>query len=549
MTLDSDARKGRRVATRTPKFSYWQDAPLPREQLVLFQLTLEERIPENHPVRLLDEILDEMDWTEWESKYVGDFGKPPIHPSILCKVLLYAMTRRVRHSRQIEYHLRHSIDFIWLASGRTFDHSTLCAFRRENGKELKGIYTQMVKLAVAMGIAKLSELCIDGTKIQANASRFKTYKLEGLDKLIQDLDAQITGALASMESADTIDELFDDGQPSDQLPPELSDLQKRRDQLQECKAKMEQMQEQRRRDGIDNKKNPAQLPINDPDSRILPNKEGGYAPNYTPMAATETKNGFIIGEDVVIGTNEHTHAIPIIEEIEATYESHTETLLADGTFSTGPNLAKAEERGTELLSPVRQEVTKADNPAYREDLTQPVAQANIPFLPINPTTKRFDRTAFVFTPETDTYHCPAGKELKREGHVEKLVVAGVATERKSYRCPDCRGCILANLCRTNADAKTGRKVAHDEFREQRERQVERMQNIEVKNRYKKRQHFGETQFAFIKANLGIRKFLLTGHSNVQVEWRWACMTHNVKKLMTLLAKLRASRNTELAAVN
>lgn len=537
------------MATRTPKFSYWQDAPLPRNQLVLFQTTLEERIPENHPVRLLDEILDEMDWTEWESKYVGDFGKPPIHPSVLCKVLLYAMTRRIRHSRQIEYHLGHSIDFIWLASGRTFDHSTLCAFRRNYGKELKGIYKQMIKLAISMGVAKLSELCIDGTKIQANASRFKTYKLEGLDKLIQDLDAQISEALSSMESADAIDELFDDVQPSDQLPPKLSDLKQRRAQLQEHKAKMEQMEEQRRRDGIDNKKNPAQLPINDPDSRILPNKEGGYAPNYTPMAVTETENGFIVGEDVIIGNVEHTYTIPMVEEIESTYQTHTDTLLADGAFSTGPNLAKAEERGTELLSPVRQEVTKADNPAYREDLTQPVAPADIPRLPINPTTKRFDRTAFVYNPETDTYQCPAGKELKREGNVEKVVIGGVETEKKNYRCHECSGCPLAGLCRTNEDAKTGRKVGHDEFREARERQAERMQDPEVKKRYNKRQHFGETQFAFIKANLGIRRFLLTGHPNVQVEWRWACMTHNAKKLMTLVAKLRASSNTEPATVS
>ena len=103
------------MSKRQPKSSYWQDAPLPREQLVLFDETLEQRIPEDHPVRILDEILSALDWNEWESDYNGKIGQPPIHPSLMCKVLLFAVIRRIRSSRQIEYNLRHSIDFIWLS--------------------------------------------------------------------------------------------------------------------------------------------------------------------------------------------------------------------------------------------------------------------------------------------------------------------------------------------------------------------------------------------------------------------------------------------------
>lgn len=537
------------MAIRAPKMSYWQDAPVPRGQLVLFTTTLEDRIPADHPVRLLDEILDEMDWTIWESKYVGNVGKPPIHPSVLCKVLLYAMSQRTRSSRDIEYKVGHSIDFIWLASGRTLDHTTLSEFRRKNGEALKDIYKQMVSLAISMGVAKLSELCIDGTKIQADASRFKTYKRENVSKLIEVLDAQISEALSSMESSDAVDDFFEDGQPADKLPAELSDIHQRRAKLHEVLAQLEQMEEQRRRDGIDNKKNPAQLPKGDLDSRILPNKTGGYAPNYTPMAVTETVSGLIVGEDVLIGTVEHTCVMSMLEEIEATYGTHTITLLADGAFATGANLTAAEERGTEMLSPVRQETVKEDNPAFRDDLTQPVAQADIPRLPINPTTKRFDRSAFIYTAETDTYHCPAGKELKREGTVEKTIVGGVEVDRKNYRSHDCPGCPLANLCRVKEDSKTGRKVGHDEYREVREQQAARMQDPQVKERYNKRQHYGETQFAFIKANLGIRRFLLRGHAKVQVEWRWACTTHNLMKMMTQIGKLRALSTTEPATVS
>jgi hypothetical protein len=110
--------------------------------------------------------------------------------------------------------------------------------------------------------------------------------------------------------------------------------------------------------------------------------------------------------------------------------------------------------------PTRQEITKENNPAYREDLNQPVAESEIDRLPINPSTKRFDRIAFIYKPETDTYQCPAGKVLKREGTVEKQVIGGIETSLKNYRCQECQGCPLASLCRIKEGSKTGRKVGH-----------------------------------------------------------------------------------------
>ncbi len=85
--------------------------PMPRAQLVLMSRSLEELIPADHPVRLVDEILAQLDWTAWEAACHGSHGQPPIHPSILAKVLLFSMIRRIRSSRQIEYELKHSAAF------------------------------------------------------------------------------------------------------------------------------------------------------------------------------------------------------------------------------------------------------------------------------------------------------------------------------------------------------------------------------------------------------------------------------------------------------
>lgn len=529
------------MSKRQPKTCYWQDAPVPRNQLVLITESLEDRIPDDHPVRLLDEILDRLNWSEWEAEYNGESGQPPIHPGVMCRVLIFAMLRRIRSSRDMEYALQHSIDFIWLASGRSIDHTTLSEFRRTHPKQIQGIYRQLVRLAIDMGVAKLGELCIDGTRVLADASRFKTLKADKVEQLLKELDDQISAAMSELETNDSMGDLFDDGQPANQLPEELRDMRARQEQLEAALTKLREMEKLRRSDGIDPKKNPAQLPKTDPDSRILPNKEGGYAPNYTPMAVTETENGFIVGANVLIGNVEHTVMTTMIDEIESDFDVTVETMMGDGAYGTGPNLAAMEQRDTELLSPPPASKEVQDNPAEREDPTQPVASEDLGRLPINAQTKRFDKLAFVYDAESDCYYCPAGKVLSRVG-TENARRSGVPIKLTIYQCKECSSCELYSRCRINADSKRGRRVTRDGFEPVRRRHRERMQQEGAKERYKRRQHFGETPFAILKANLGLRRFLLRGIVGVQTEWLWGCTTFNMKKLISLMAALRTQED-------
>lgn len=535
------------MSRRQGKTSYWQDAPMPREQLVLFAETLEERIPADHPVRILDEILDQLDWSQWEAAYDGSRGQPPIHPSVLCKVLLFAITRGIRSSRKIEYNVSHSIDFIWLVSGRKIDHSTLSSFRRDHQKRLKKIYCDMVRMAIHLKVAKLSELCIDGSRVLANSNRYKTLTAEKAERLLKEMDAQMAGALGELEASDEVEELFDDGQRADQLPEGLRDLKQRQKQIKEALEKLQQMDAERASWVKDPKKNPAQLPVTDPDSRILPNKEGGYAANYTPMAVTETENGLIVGADVVIGNVEHVCLPTMIDSIRQEWEQEVRTVMADSAYPTGSNLTAMEERGVELLAPLSEPKSK-DNPAEREDLSEPVAEADLDRLPINPQTQRFDKTAFVYDEEQDCYYCPAGKPMPRSGSEKKKSSNGT-TRQLNYTCYECAGCPLAARCRKDPEAKKGRKVCHDLHEAARRRHRERMKKPESATTYKRRQHIGETPFAVLKACFGLRRFLLRGIEGVQIEWLWHCTAFNLKKLMSLWAGLREQRaeNGQVAA--
>jgi transposase len=519
------------LSRREPKLSYWQDAPQPREQLVLFAETLEDRIPHDHPVRLVDEILDQLDWTQWEAAYDGSKGKPPIHPSVLAKTLLFALLRKIRSSRQIEYNLKHSIDFMWLTSGRSIDHSTLSEFRRKHPKNLGGIFRQMIQFAVDLKLANLSELCIDGTRVLGDANRYQTWTDKRLARALDQLDSQLVEALKNLETADSLDEdLLGEDISADRLPAAIADLKSRREQLAALQETAQEMDAVRKKNGS---KGAAQIPKADPDSRILPNKEGGYAANYTPMATTETGLGMIVNAEVVIGNVEHDQLPEIVDAVQADFDLKVKRVLADTAFTCGENLVAAEARDVELIGPLAEPKCK-DNPAHRDDPTQPVADELVDKLPVSAHTKRFSKTAFVFDEENDCYYCPAGKPLPHR----ITYSIGQPTERNVYTCGDCAGCALAPQCVRKSDA-AGREVIDNTYEPARRRHRQRMESEAAQLAYKRRTHFGEVPFAVIKVMFDLRRFLLRGKEGVGQEWRWASTAFNLKKLMSKWEAVRA----------
>lgn len=64
---------------------------------------------------------------------------------MLAGVLLYGIIRRIRSSRQLEYALGNNVDFLWLAEGRSIDHTTLAFFRTRFKTQLKDHYTAKQK--------------------------------------------------------------------------------------------------------------------------------------------------------------------------------------------------------------------------------------------------------------------------------------------------------------------------------------------------------------------------------------------------------------------
>ncbi len=520
---------------------YWAEAPLPRDQMLLIPKTLGECVPPDHPVRLFDEILSSLDWSAWERGYCQVAGQPAIPPRIVAGAILYGLSQGLRSSRRLEWACKNAVDFMWLVEGRQIDHSTFCGFRTRFEKELKDLFKQIGRLAMGMGLIRLNQVALDGTRVRANSSRHATASGQTLKERLAALDKQIADMFAQAGRTDGQEEdLFGDSCSPSHLPRELADLKRRQQALAnalEAARKMESKRAAKEGEDKDKKKKPAKVPVADVESEVLPNKEGGYAPNHSPTAAVDGTCGWIVDAEVITDSSEPEAVIPTVDRIEGNFGKLPDQLLADTGFGTGNNLTDLAKMRVEAFVPPEGAKRQKDNPAQRADPAQPVPESDWPKLPRRPQTHKLDRAAFIYDSQADCYWCPMGRKLEWDQTREKERLVGEDSIYDVYRCQECAGCPLAKDCL--AGSAKSRIVSRDQHEDLREAALARLNTEEGRKIYGRRAWMAETPYAFIKTVMGLRQFLLRGLDKVRTEWRWACTAYNLRKLVRIVAALRA----------
>ena len=516
----------------------WAQPNIQRQQVSLFSPTLDAMIPDDHPVRLFDDLLSVCDWTPWENHYCRVHGQPAIHPRVVAGVILYGLSRGIRRSRMLEYMLASNIDFMWLAEGRTIDHSTICGFRTKFRRELKQLFKQLFTIAIKAGLANLETVALDATRVKANSSRHNTATAATITERMARLDQMIEQMLAEAEQADAAEPGLYGPIPTDKLPKDLVDAKQRRDRLATAlaaaKARDESPQAKTKaRKG--EKVKPAAVPIADPESAVLPNKEGGFAPNYTPTATTEGQSGFIADAEVLPGGEDPYQAVETVDRIEESFGQKPEKMPADSFHDSGQTLAGLDKRKVEAFIPFKQRPAPTDNPAVRDDPTQPLAQSEWDKLPRNYRNGKLDRAAFVYDEQADCYYCPMGRKLEFWRFHNRAGSAGPVKARY-YQCSG-GDCPLTDQC---VDSESGRRsVSHDDSEHHRQAMDSRLASDRGRKIYAQRKWIAETPFGIIKQRMGLRQFLLRGLEKVKTEWLWVCTAFNLAKLVRNGVAVRA----------
>ena len=129
-------------------------------------------------------------------------GSEQYPPGMMLGLLIYCYANGLFSSRQIERATYQHLSVRYLTADTHPDHDTIAKFRRENGALLRSVFVQLLRLARQAGLLKLGVLALDGTKLEANATKRKTLTYEQVLTELARLDDMIGELLAAAETAD-----------------------------------------------------------------------------------------------------------------------------------------------------------------------------------------------------------------------------------------------------------------------------------------------------------------------------------------------------------
>ena len=161
---------------------------------MLMPPSISEWLPETHLARFVVEIVDDLDIRSIEGEYASTGGSP-YHPRMLLALFFYGYSTGVFSSRKLEQATYERVDFRYITCDQHPDHDTINEFRRRFLSELKPLFVQILQVAQELGVLKIGDVSIDGTKIKAAASKHKAMSYKRANEIEQMLEAEVSKLL------------------------------------------------------------------------------------------------------------------------------------------------------------------------------------------------------------------------------------------------------------------------------------------------------------------------------------------------------------------
>ncbi|MER5804256.1 transposase [Streptomyces mirabilis] len=311
-------------------------------QVLLLPPSLDDWLPQDHRARFVADLVDKvLDLGQVRADYTGKRGYPPYDPRLMLRLLIYGYTTRVRSSRAIEQRCADDIAFRFLAADQAPGFRSISRFRRRHLDAIAALFTQSLHLAQKLGMVKMGRTALDGTKLEANASKHKAMSYGRLVDKEERIEAEVAALEAKAAALLATDEAEGqgfgiDGEDTD-LPAERDRREKRLARLQAARAQIEaeaadkarahaedkERRRQQRASADDEQtvtnagetaaaktrpKPKAQANFTDPDSRIMKNSDGAYIRAYDAQAVVDAEHQVSTAADVT--TNEQVPPAP-----------------------------------------------------------------------------------------------------------------------------------------------------------------------------------------------------------------------------------------------
>ena len=508
----------------SPKFQSYN-----QQQNWLFPPSIEELIPKDHPVRIVNGVIDQLNLDVLISEYNKE-GKPSYHPKMMLKVMVYAYMDNTYSSRKIEKAMRENINFMWLSANQVADHNTIARFRSQRLKTIfKDIFKQVVMLLAGEGLVKLKEVYTDGTKIESVAGRYtfvwgnaiKTRKVKMAEQLEQMWN--YAQQIADEEDKDPNPPNFKtiDKEKVEQTAKKINRILKdnpKASSKHKAKARyieknfasnLDKYQEQE-----EVLKGRNSYSKTDPDATFMRMKEdhmlnGQLKPGYNVQISSQSQ--FILHYTLHQQTTDVHTLNPHLETYEKLYQTLPEIVTADAGYGSEENYEHLEKKG--ITAYIKYNTFDKEEQTYKSKKRK--------------VKEDFHRDNLHYNEEQDYYVCPIGQRMNKVYESERTTKSGYKQLNSIYRAKNCNGCPLRSNCHK---AKGERTIQRNHALERHKKLIrERLTTTEGEKKRRQRTADVEPVFAHIKYNRNFKRFTLRGIEKADLEFGLHALAHNLKK--------------------
>jgi transposase len=352
-------------------------------QQLLLPPDLRQWLRADHLALYVSDVVESLDLSGITKVYdEGDLrGRPPYHPALMVKLLIYGYCIGKMSSRKLEQATYDDVGFRVLSCNQQPDHDSIAGFRKRHLKELGRLFVQVLQLCERAGLVKLGHVAIDGTKIKANASKYQSLSYARMKEAEQELAAEVARLLGEAQRIDEEeDELYGKGKRGDELPEELRERATRLVKIRALKAELEEEAKaaaeqeraekekpeagakryRRRKWEVSDQGEILPLPkskrnLTDPDSRMMKDLvTQSFQQGYNAQIGVDAQAQIIVGAKVVQAGNDQQQLVPLLQEVAQNLGKMPETASADGGYFSTTALTHEAVRGVNLHVPPNQ---------------------------------------------------------------------------------------------------------------------------------------------------------------------------------------------------
>jgi transposase len=434
-----------------------------------------EWVPADHIVHF---ILDAVEQIPTAHFHVNDrgTGSEQYPPGMMLALLIYCYATGRFGSRTIEAATHIDVAVRFLCANHHPDHTSICEFRTTNRAAFQAAFVTVLQLAHQLRLTRVGAISVDGTKIQANASKHAAVSYQRAGEMIEQLELEVKEVMERAEQAEA-----KESQETLDIPAELARRDKRvaalkhaREMIEkrakelaaaqqpEFEAKQAALQAQRDAGKKPRGKEPsppsaqadpkAQYNFTDPDSRIMKAGNGQHFEQAYNAQAAVDQAMLIVGERVSVAANDRQELVPTAAAISPVVVAEVKAVLVDSGF-------------------------------YSEAAVQAVEQ-------------------------------------KPEGMPTGVMVYAAVQKLSHHK-------TVADLLPQPEPAAPGPEASAKEI------MAHRLKTEVGKALYKLRKQTVEPVFGIIKEVMGFRRFTLRGREKVSLEWTLVCVSYNLKRMFTL----------------